>query len=85
MDASHTNPQNWREWRRLCAFGLLDIDVLAGLTAQDGRDRVPVVGRADDQSVDILVVEHPAELAEDERMKTSRNTRTKHRRGTNWL
>ena len=26
--------------------------MLAGLTAQDGRDRVPVVGRADDQSVE---------------------------------
>jgi hypothetical protein len=34
--------------------GLPDRDVLAGLTAQDDRDRVPVVGRADDQHVDIL-------------------------------
>ncbi len=34
--------------------GLLDMDVLAGLTAQDGRDRLPVVGSADNQSVVIL-------------------------------
>jgi hypothetical protein len=47
-------------------IGVLDIDVLAVLTAQDGRDRLPVVGRAYDQSVDILVVEHPAEDAEDD-------------------
>src|SRR5262249_44792571 len=35
-------------------------------TAQDGRDRVPVVWRADDQRVNLLVVEHPAEVAEDD-------------------
>jgi hypothetical protein len=35
-------------------------------TTRDGRDRVPVVGRADDQSVDILVVEHPPAVTGDD-------------------
>jgi hypothetical protein len=47
-------------------IGVLDITVLAVLTTQDGRDRVPVVARAYDQSFDILVGDHPAEVAEDD-------------------
>ncbi len=41
---------------------LLAVDVLAGLAGQDGRDRVPVVGRGDHDGVDILAVEHLAEI-----------------------
>ena len=42
---------------------LLDVDVLAGLAGHDGRQRVPVIGRADDDRVDVLAVEHAAEVA----------------------
>ena len=40
----------------------LDIDVLAGLACQDGAERVPMVGRGDNDGVHIIVVEHPAEI-----------------------
>ena len=42
--------------------GLLDIHVLAGLQAPDGGQRVPVVGRGDDDRVDVLVVEDAAQV-----------------------
>ena len=37
--------------------GLLQIHVLAGLDRMDGDDSVPVIGRADDDRVDVLVRE----------------------------
>ena len=51
--------------RLLDAVGqrLLAIDVLAGLAGQDGDDRVPVVGRGDDDRVDVLAIEDLAEVA----------------------
>jgi hypothetical protein len=45
------------------AVGFFDVDVLAGLAGEDRRDGVPVVGRADHQGVDVLVVDEPAEVA----------------------
>ncbi len=44
--------------------GLLDVDVLAGGARHDGHQRVPVVGRRDDDGVDVRPVEHPAEVVE---------------------
>ena len=37
--------------------GLLQVDVLAGADGVDGDERVPVVGGADDDGVDVLVGE----------------------------
>ena len=51
---------------------LLAIDVLAGLAGEDGRDRVPVVGRGDDDGVDVLAVEHLAEVARRRRASAGR-------------
>ncbi len=41
---------------------LLDVDVLARLQRPDGRQRVPVVRRGDDDGVDVLVVHHAAQI-----------------------
>jgi hypothetical protein len=41
---------------------LLDIDVLARLASPDGGQRVPVIGRRDADGVDLLVVEHAAQV-----------------------
>ena len=41
---------------------LLDIDVLAGLAGEDGRQGVPVVGRGDEHHVHVLAVEDAAEV-----------------------
>ena len=38
--------------------GLLDVDILAGGARHDGHQRVPVVGRRDDDGVDVGSVEH---------------------------
>ena len=40
-----------------------DVDVLARLARHDRRQRVPVIGRADDYRVDVLAIEHPAKVA----------------------
>ena len=48
---------------------LLDVDVLAGLARHDGRDRVPVIGGADDDGVDVLAIEHTPEIARRERRR----------------
>ena len=42
--------------------GLLDVHVLARLAGPDRRQRVPVVGRGDDDRVDVLVVEQLAQV-----------------------
>ena len=44
------------------AVGLLDVHVLAGLAGMDRRQGVPVVGRADDQGVERLVVQRLAKV-----------------------
>ena len=44
------------------AARLLDVDVLAGLAGPDGHQRVPVVGRGDRDGVEVLVVEHAADV-----------------------
>ena len=41
---------------------LLDVDVLAGLAGHDRRQRMPVIGRADDDGIDVVAVEHAAEV-----------------------
>ena len=47
---------------RVVAARLLDVDVLAGREGQHGRRGVPVVRRGDDDAVDILLREHPADV-----------------------
>ena len=47
-----------RERRRL-----LEVDVLAGLDGVDGDDRVLVIGRADDDGVDVAVGQQLAIVA----------------------
>ncbi len=42
---------------------LLAIDVLSGLARHDRGDSVPVVGRGDDDGVDILAIEHAPKVA----------------------
>ena len=42
---------------------LFDVDVLARLARHDRRQRVPVIGRADDHRVDVLAIEDAAEVA----------------------
>jgi hypothetical protein len=42
--------------------GLLDVHVLARQAREDRRDRVPVVGRADHDGVDLRVVDDPPEV-----------------------
>src|SRR5437762_1575208 len=42
---------------------LLDINILAGLTGPNRRQRMPVIGQGDDHRVDRFVVENPAEVA----------------------
>ena len=42
--------------------GLLDVDVLAGLEAEDGHGGVPVVGRGDGDDVDVFGGEDLAEV-----------------------
>src|SRR6185436_15748142 len=42
---------------------LLDVDVLARFTGEDGHGRVPVLGRGDDHRVDLAVLEQLAEVA----------------------
>ena len=49
--------------------GLLDVDVLAGLQRPDGGERVPVVGRGDDDGVDVLVVEHAPQILDEARLE----------------
>ena len=44
--------------------GLFDVHVLAGLAGQNGRRRVPVVGRGDGHCVDGLVLEDAAHVAQ---------------------
>ena len=44
---------------------LLDVDVLARLAGPDGGQGVPMVGRGDDDGVDVLVVEQLADVAVD--------------------
>ena len=41
---------------------LLDVHVLARLERPDGGERVPVIRRGDDDAVDVLVIEHAAEI-----------------------
>ena len=41
---------------------LLDVDVLARVAGGDHLDRVPVVGRGDHDGVDVLAIEHRAEI-----------------------
>src|SRR5213083_1535403 len=41
----------------------LDINVLAGLTGPNRRQRMPMIGQADDHRVDGFVVENSAEVA----------------------
>jgi hypothetical protein len=41
---------------------LLDVHVLARLAGPNGRQGVPVVGHGDQDAVDVLVVEHAAEV-----------------------
>ena len=48
----------------MCDEGF-DVDVLAGLQRPDGRQRVPMVGRCDDDGVDVLVVEHAAKILDE--------------------
>ena len=48
---------------------LFDVDVLARLAGQHGRDRVPVIRRADDHRVDVLAIEDAAEVARRERRR----------------
>ena len=42
--------------------GLLDVDVLARLAAEDRHQRVPVIGRGGEDRVDVLAIEHAAEV-----------------------
>src|SRR5438552_17800417 len=42
---------------------LLNINVLAGLTGPNCRQRMPVIGQSDDHRVDGFVVENPAKVA----------------------
>jgi hypothetical protein len=57
-----------RRLHHRAAFGdghrgrLLDVDVLAGLAGEHGHQRVPVIGGADDDGVDALVVEDAPEV-----------------------
>ena len=57
-----------RRLHHRAAFGdghrrrLLDVDVLAGLAGEHRHQRVPVIGRADDDGVDGLVVEDAPEV-----------------------
>ena len=44
---------------------LLDVDVLAGLERPDGRERVPVIRRGDDDGVDLLVFEDAAHVLDE--------------------
>ena len=44
------------------AGGFLHVDVLAGLTGEDGSQGMPVVGRAHDDRIHALVVQHAAEV-----------------------
>src|SRR5207248_7879713 len=44
------------------AARLLDVDVLAGLAGPDGHQGVPVVRRGDRDRIDVLVLEHPADV-----------------------
>ena len=44
------------------AEGFLDVDVLAGGAGEHGHQPVPMVGRGDDDGVDVFVVEHLAEV-----------------------
>ena len=44
---------------------LFEIHVLAGLAGQDRRQGVPVVGRGDDDGVDVIAVEDLAEVLDD--------------------
>jgi hypothetical protein len=53
----HLTPFGERVCRRL-----LDVHVLARLQRPYGRERMPVVRRGDDHRVDVLVVEHAAEI-----------------------
>ncbi len=46
---------------------LLDIHILAGLAGGDGLDGVPVVGRGDDERVDVRTVEQHAEVLHSDR------------------
>ena len=43
--------------------------MLAGLERPDGRQRVPVIRRRDDDGVDVLVVEHAAEVLHEPRLE----------------
>ena len=45
--------------------GLLDVDMLAGLTGPDGGQGVPVVRRGDADGVDVAVLEDAAEVFDD--------------------
>ena len=51
---------------------LLDVDVLAGAQRRDGHERVPVIGRGDDHRVDVLAVEHLAEVLDADHRTRSR-------------
>ena len=48
---------------------LLDVDVLSSLQRPDRRQRVPVIGRGDDHGVDVLVVEHAAQVLDEVRLE----------------
>ena len=48
---------------------LLDEHVLAGLEPPDGGERVPVIGRGDDDGVDVLVVEDAAQVLHELRLE----------------
>ena len=50
-------------FRHVVSQGLFDVHVLPRLTGEHGGNRMPVVGRGDQQRVDVVAVEHAAEVA----------------------
>ena len=47
-----------REW-------LLDVDILTGLACHHRRERVPMVGCADDDCIDVFLLQHLSKVAGD--------------------
>src|SRR5438105_1366296 len=42
--------------------GLFDINIFAGLAGVNGRQRVPMVGCGDEDTIDVFAIEHTAEV-----------------------
>ena len=67
----HDLPVPRRRFHHLSPFphgvrrGLLDVDVLSGLQGPDGGERMPVIGRGDDDGVDVLVVHHAPQILDE--------------------